>query len=807
MAEWLRLLGRITWNSMTKSLHTSIALLSATLIAFQLLLMQLFSIVQWFHFAFMVISIALLGFGASGTLIALARGKLTERAELLVPFFMILSGATLAWVVRLCQLDGIRFDSYLLFVERSQLAALALSSIVLFVPFFFGALAIGLVFVRHVEHIGSLYFANLLGSALGGAMAIGLLWLFSPQEATALLGLLPIGAGLLVSPGRVRARVVPFGLVATMVVMISVLVPLRLVPSQYKGVSRAMTLPDARIKLERHSPYGLVQVVSSSSLRFAPGLSPSYQDSVPRADAVFNNGDPIGSIIRASQDDRVHVLDYTTAGLPYAFGARSRVLVLGATTGMDVAHALSRGARTIDAVEPHDVLVSIMQNEFARETDSLFLRPEVALHVQDPRAYLRRDASTYDLILIPPLGVFGGNTGVYSFLEQYMLTKEAFREMWDHLTPDGVVSITCWLDQPPRNSLRACATIVEMVADAGISDPAGHIAAVRSWATLTFSVKRSSLTQSDTRRIREFCADRMFDPLLLPDLDPGERARFNQLSDSSLFSYIDAVMLDDRDATYEEYLFNIQPTTDDRPYFSQFLRLRGLSHLWHLYGRYGLPFLEIGSMLVVVTFLQLLVLALIFILLPLFKAVRHEKGKMWIMVYFGALGMGYMFVEMVFLQRFVLYLGHPLYAAAAVVCALLLTSGLGSMVSARIKVSQSALWKVAAVVAMILVAYGWALTWILRTAMTLPLEVKGPLAIVLIGLPGFVMGMPFPLGLRSIANRGQACIAWAWGINGCFSVVSTSLALVVAVGEGFFVVMLLAAVLYGVAAGASVVHR
>ncbi len=788
-----------------KPLHISLALLSATLLASQILLMQMFSIVQWFHFASMVISVALLGFGVGGTVLSLSRDRLTHRAEWLVPLFTILSGAFLPIAVRASQLEGVRFDSYLLFVEAGQLWALTLTYLFLMIPFFFGALALGIAFVRYVDQIGMLYCANLFGSGVGAVLSIGLLWVFPAQQAASVAALLPIGAGFVMLPPDRPGRIILTGLLGLSIAIIAYLFPVQLVPSQYKDLSRAMNLPGARVLLERNSPYGKIQVVSSPALRYAPGLSPTYRDSVPHGDAVLNNADAAGPILRRSRYASAHVLDYTTAGLPYATGMRERILVLGASTGVEVAHAFSKGVRTVTAVEPNSALVSIIQREYAGETDSLF--QHAGVHVTDPRAYLQTDTSSYDLIVLPTVGAFGGTTGLYALREQYLLTREAFGQMWDRLTPDGVVSVTLWADYPPRTTVRLHATIVEMLAGTKARNPADYIAAVRSWGTVTYILKRTPFTPDEVGAIRKFCARLSFDPLLLPGLDPRERARFNQLRDSTLFRYLDLIYGEKRDSLYRAYDFDIRPATDDQPYFSQFLRLASFPRLHQVFGASGLPFLEIGTMVVLVTLLQLIALAVLLILLPLIRVVRHEPGKVWILLYFGAIGLGYMCVEIVFIQRYVLYLGHPLYAAAAVIGSMLVVSGAGSFLSARLPGTKETIWKVAALVSLFLLAYGFFLTPLLRESIGMSLGGKVLVAFLLVAPPAFVMGMPFPLGLRYLGEGSHARIAWAWGVNGCFSVISTSLALLVAVGAGFLVVSICAAGLYGVAALTSVIRR
>ncbi|MEK7250224.1 MAG: spermidine synthase-like protein, partial [Bacteroidota bacterium] len=301
-------------------LLASVTLLSVALIAFQLVLMQILSIVQWYHFAYMVISVALLGFGASGSLIALAREWLLKREEYLLPLLMTLCGAAMAVAVRVSQSDAIRFDSYLLFVEGGQVRRLVLTYLTFFVPFFVGALALGLIFVRHVDRIGSVYFANLVGSGAGGLIALALLWLFMPQQLPSLVALLPIAAALFIIPSRQRSLLVLMAAVIAALAFYCIASSPQLNISDYKSIRRTLNLPDAKVVFERSSPHGLVQVVSSPALRYAPGLSLTYKDSVPSCAIVFNNGDWFGPLVAATVG--VQVLRSTTLSLPYMLKPR-----------------------------------------------------------------------------------------------------------------------------------------------------------------------------------------------------------------------------------------------------------------------------------------------------------------------------------------------------------------------------------------------------------------------------------------------------------------------------------------------------
>lgn len=784
-------------------LHTSIGALSAAVIAYQLILMHLLSIVQWYHFAYMVISVALLGFGASGTVIALARTWLLDRFESLVPALMMASGASMAWVFALSQTTVARFDSYLLFVDAAQIVSLFLSYLLFFIPFFFAALAIGLTLIKHVEEIGSYYFANLLGSGLGGLVALVLLWNIDAEQLPALAGLLAVVAGLLIIP-RQKARIpVALGIFALILVHVALLVRPELVLSQYKSLSRTLTLPDARIELERNSPQGLLQVVSSSALRFAPGLSLSDPIDIPAQWGVFNNGDWIGPVTAWTSEDSTHILDRTTSALPYVIRQRTSVLALNAGTGDAIAHALANGATRIVAVEPDANLVGLMRSELAGLTDSLFYWDEVTVHTLEPRAMLATDPSSYDVITIPAVGAFGGTVGLSAMQEQYLLTKQGLRAMWDRLSFTGALSITVWMDYPYRHILKMLASLDEVLEEAGVTNTTDHIAAVRSWGSVTIVAHRSAFTKDEVGRIRSFSNRLSFDPLLLPGLDVAERTEFNAVQDERFFDYVDQIFSSERDQFYEAYDFDIRPATDNQPYFSQFLRWRNLPQLLDQFGSRTFPFLEIGYLITGVTFIQILLAALLLIIIPLFRLGWRGDGKAWTISYFGGLGLGYLFVEIVLIQRFTLYLGHPIYATAAVLATLLICSGAGSLYSERLKPERRSVIRAAGFVALFLLPYVVFLTPLLKATIALPTITKVLVAFALIAPATFLMGIPFPVGLRFLSTRRDEQVPWAWGINGCFSVISTALAAILAVELGFVAVMLFAVAAYGFVAFAS----
>jgi spermidine synthase len=445
-------------------LHLALILLSAALIAFQLEQMQLLSLVQWHHFAYMIISVALLGFGASGTLIALCRSFLLRHLEWLLPVLMFGCAISMALALTIAQDMTNRFDICLLFVEPGQTALLLLSQCIYLLVFFLGALPLGLVFIGFSSRINSLYCANLVGSGIGGLSAVALMYFLLPQQLPALTALLPWAAGVLVISHTRRRPLLAGGALTLAVIAAVAYYPPQIHPSQYKDISRTLDLPGAEIAANQPSPYGLVQLVTAPFLRYAPGLSLTYEGEVPTVSgAVFSNGDWFGPV--GSGDSSF--LHATTAALPYAMAKRNQVLVLGAGTGTDIILALEKGAEKIMAVEPHQKATTIIA-ELDGITDKEPLHhPLVQRSFLSPRTWLALHRERYDLITLPTVGSFGGASGLFALQEQYLLTREAFFELWQHLSPDGVVLVSTWLDSPTRNPLRLAATIVETLEEVG----------------------------------------------------------------------------------------------------------------------------------------------------------------------------------------------------------------------------------------------------------------------------------------------------------------------------------------------------
>ncbi len=768
-----------------RRLALAVAAVSAAVIGFQIVVMQLLAAAQWQYFAALVISIALLGNGAAGTAVVLWRRPLRRLA--------------MAGSVRLAGVVG-RFDTYLLFLDPLQLALLAGAIGVYALPFFLAGLALTLAFDREVGRIGTLYGASLAGSAAGAAGVLALLWLLPPAALAGVLALLPLLAAWWLRPALAPGRLGAAAAAALAVPAAAIVWPAQPLPSQYKPIHAARLLPDARIVHGAHSPYGRLEVVRAPALRHAPGLSLRYPHEPPVRDVAFVDGQAFGTLLGREEPGAEHVLDHTTQALPYALRRPESVLVLDAATGADVSHALAQGARRVTAVEPNLAAVRLLRDRHPEWIDGLYRDPAVRVVVASARAWLGRDdGERHDLVVLPVLGSFGGGSGAQALRERYELTLEAFDAIWRRLADDGLLVLTVWDDQPPRLTLRALATLREGLKRQGIDDIRAHLAAVRSWGTMSFVVGTRPWSPRQVQAIRGFAAERGFDPLLLPGIDAAARDRFNRLADRSFLDRVDAIA-DGGGAREQSKLFDLRPTSDDRPYFEHFIRPSAWRELIATFGARELPYLEIGWVFALASFVQVTIAALLLIVAPLLRVGWKGTRRRWTLLYFAGTGIGFMAFEIVLMQRLTLLLGHPVFAAAAVLTALLLGSGLGSLVSSRIVPTPRRLAAIGSAVAALIVAYAGLLPPAADAAMGWPLAAKAVLVLALLAPPAFLMGMMFPLGLRRLAGSDDTHVAWACGIDHSLSVAAAAGAALLAAEAGFGAVMLGAALAYAAVA-------
>lgn len=804
---------------MTSPPLAAIALLSAAVLGYEILLMRLFSIILWHHFAYMMISVAMLGYGAAGTFVALAQRALLPRYELVFIAAAALFGITAVAGFLLAQ--RVAFDPLEMLWDPRQPLRLLIIYALLFVPFFCAATSICLSFARFADQPHRIYSFDILGAGAGSLGILAALFATTPSGALQWIGALGLAAAAVAGfRSGLRPRWLPAALLGV-ALLIAFGLPTdwtRLRPSEYKDLSQTLSIGGTRVVAERSSPIGLIDVVESLSIPFrhAPGLSLNAAMEPPPQLGVFVDGD--GPSALAQFDGRtepLEYLDYLTSALPYHLLDRPRVLVLGAGAGADVLQALYHRASAIDAVELNPQVLDLVEHQFADYSGRPYSAPAVRAHIGEARGFVAGHGDRYDLIQVALLDAFGASSaGLHALSESYLYTVEALDEYVGHLDPGGLLAITRWVNLPPRDVLKLFATAILTLERRGVVRPAQQLALIRGWKTATLVVKNGALTPADIAALKDFCRARSFDVAYYPGIEAAEANRYNVLPQSYFHDGAAALLGPERRAFFDRYKFNIVPATDDKPYFFHFFKWRTLPELLALKEQGGLPLLEWGYPVLVATLAQAVVASLVLILLPLWitargASQRDEAGwsRLRIAAYFTAIGFAFMFIEIAFIQKFLLFLSHPLYAVAVVLCAFLVFAGLGSRYSGRATASggtsfaRRVAWPIAGI-AVLASLYLIVLAAVFRQLMPLPDGFKIMISIGLIAPLAFAMGMPFPLGLARVAGRTRLLVPWAWGVNACASVVAAIVATLLAIHVGFGAVVLVAVFLYALAAAA-----
>jgi spermidine synthase len=795
---------------------------SFAVLAYEVLLMRLLTIIQWHHFAYMIISVALLGLGAGGTAVTVWRRPLVDRFHLVFQISAALLAVSMAAAFLLAQ--QVPLNPLEILWDRRQWGYLGATYLILFLPFFWAASCTVLTFARFPERIPSLYRFDLLGAAVGSLGIIGLLSLCDPLTCLKILGIPAMIAAALISldgtsrGGRLRAAAWLAAAVILPLAWPVEVMKLRL--SEYKGLSAALQVPGAEVVAERSGPLGWLTVVASPQVpfRYVPGLSLTCGNGEPPPQlAVFTDGDGLSPITHydPAKPQGLSYLDCTTSALPYHLLRQPRVLVIGAGGGADVLLGLHQGAATIDAVELDPNMIGLVERDFADFAGRLFDRDPVRIHRAEGRAFVTQTPKRYDLIQVSLLDSFAtAAAGSLGLSENYLYTVEAFQQYLRCIEDGGYLAITRWVKVPPRDSLKLFATALEALERSGVDQPERHLALIRSWKTTTLLVKRSALTLDDVTTIRGFCEARAFDTDYFAGIRAEQTNRFNLLERSYFYEGATALATTSRHEFLRRYKFAIDPATDDHPFFFQFFKWESLGELLSMEGRGGLPLLEWSYPILILTLGQALTASVVLILVPLglrrsLRRSRQHHGRL--IGFFGALGLAFLFVEMAFIQRFILFLGHPLYAVAVVLTGFLLFAGLGSRCSEilvdRLHTLNRAYGRRQGIllacggIVFLGVTYVVILPRILEPCLGLPVLIKIVITLFLIAPLAFCMGMPFPLGLAQAGEAAPDLLPWAWGINGCASVLSSILATILAMHYGFRMVVVAAVLLYVVAAG------
>lgn len=783
----------------------SVALISSAALGYEILLMRLFSIVQWHHFAYMIISLALLGFGASGTFISLARNTVAARFEVIY-----LGSAALFAVSSLASfLIASRFPFYpdAMLFDPAQWIILVTTYLLLALPFFFAANLIGLAFTRFARNITYVYASDLIGAGVGSVGVILLLFLVLPMTALKLIATLGFLAAA-AAAYEFRLGIRPAAAVGVLVAALWLLPVSQqtLHVSQYKGLSQALRIPGTSIEAESSSPLGLVTALTSREVPFrhAPGLSLAAVTEPPEQIGLFTDADNLSVINRF--DGTVAGLDYLdqlTTALPFHLSSPRNVLVLGAGGGTDVLQALTNDVEHVDAVELNPDIVRLLQEQYGEFSGHIYENARVDVHIAEARGFVARSETLYDLMVISLLDAYAA--GLYALSENYLYTVEALEQYFSALSPGGTLAISRWVKMPPRDTLKLFATAVESLRRAGFDNPGEHMVLIRGWQTSTLLVRRGAFSDADITALRTFCQQRLFDLAWYPGMKAEEANRYNLLRQPLFYETARALVGPEARSFIDSYKFNIEPATDDAPYFFHFFRWQVLPEILSLRGQGGLPLLEGGYLVLIATLVQAIIAGAVFVLLPVMLPVgrrladSHGVSRTRVFTYFLLLGLAFLFLEIAFMQKLILFLSHPLYAAAVVLTAFLVFAGLGSACGHWLtrRLPAATIVRAATLgIAALSLLYYLLLDSLLTPWLATPDAARIALTVLLIAPLAWLMGLPFPLALTRLGEEARELVPWAWAINGCLTVVGSILTVVLSMNLGFAVVMVFGVMTY-----------
>ncbi len=767
-----------------RALLAGIGLSSFAALLLELALTRLFSVILFYHFAFLAISIALLGLGAGGVCAYLQKNWLarfdTRRlASLLCVGNVIVLPIVLEIVLHVPVSLELSIGNFLRLTALYLVAA---------VPFFLTGLQFAVVFARESSHIPRLYGADLVGGAAACLAVVPLLnWLGAPNTILFAAVMSAIAAAVWASATAARWRI--SALAAALLILIAANYSGRLIDVIYaKGVLRDRSWVEfarwnaiSRVEVDRQGDAKAVVIDADASTYIMNADPKQWQDPDWRED-LMSPPPALASILR-----------------PHGTFA-----IIGPGGGVDVLRALVNGSPSVTGIEINPTIANtIMRGRYADYAYHLYERPEVHIHVTDGRSFLRGTEQHFDVVQMTLVDTWASTAaGAFALSENSLYTVEAFQEYFEHLKPGGIIAITRWEFREPREALRVVSVAMEALHHMGVTNTSGNFMVVsggeldEDGIPVVVLAKKTAFTPQEENTVRTHLdANPDLVSLYLPSQAGGNP--FSALIESNNPS-----------AFARQYAYNVAPVTDNSPFFFFTLKIGRMLHPQDM--EHGIDWkVNLGVAVLGMLLVISLLVVLAFLIVPLALRGGRRQQQPIRLLYFIAIGLGYILVEIAFIQRFVLFLGHPTYALTVVVFLLLLSSGGGSLASRKWMSQTARGWLPLVFVAAALLLYVFLLPGILHALVGLPFLAKLLVSGIILVPLGFAMGMPFPTGLRALASlpapefpapgisdANENAVEWAWAMNAGSSVLGSVLAMVIAIQFGLNVTLACGAAAY-----------
>ena len=779
----------------------AVFIVSLSALAYEILLARCFAVSQWHHLAFMVISVALFGFGASGTVLSLFDARRPgwerrmSRPESLGRLLCVFSFTAVAAFVLVNRLP---LDYARLPFQPVQALYLLTAFLALALPFGVAGTVVSVAYAAAAERTGRTYLATMGGSAVGALLPAAALP--SIGEGKLVLGvvLLPL---LIVFWAGGRANRAAALILAGGIALLPMVWPeaAQVTPSPYKGLSQVRRFPDTRVTETAHGMRGRIDRVESPYIRFAPGLSLTFTGRMPPQTAVFIDADSRVVLYDVETPADLEFARHSLLHAGYVIRPEpDEVLSIASDGGASAASALAGGAQTVSWVLGTPRLARMVRESYGIET-----------RVNGPRNALAGSRKRFSVIHFEHWGA--SLPGADALTQDHTVTVEGLSGALDRLEDSGLLVISRRLLLPPSDSLRVFGAALAALDRQGAERPADHLASLRSWDTYTLLVSKSPLSLDEIDRLRGFAGEMNFDLVHLPGLSESEANRFN-VHDAPYYFMAVREMIRARaegrlDRFYRDYPLDVAPQTDRRPFPGRFLKWGRLDEIHGSMGGRMYSLLLSGEIVVATVFAEAVIVSALLLGLPLIAVARRggadgrrdltpAKG-----LYFFGIGTGFMLVEMYFIHVWTLLLGHPLVSFTVVAAGMLVGSGLGGWICRD--------WTAGRIMPVLTGLLGLLIIlWIgaepmVRAALGWPIEARLLAGLAVLVPTGVVMGGPFVLGMRHLLGTPVGR-AYAWAQNGCASVMAAIASAQLAVSLGLPAVMAGAVAGYGLALGAAV---
>ncbi len=765
------------------SLLAGISLTSFSALLLELALTRLFSVVLFYHFAFLAISVALLGLGTGGVFAYLWRNWLKRFRTRGLASALCTVNAVLIFLA----LEVVLHVPVSLELSRWNFLRLTAIYLASAVPFFITGLICSVVFARETHHITRLYGADLLGGAIACLAVVPLLnWIGGPN-AILFAGLISALAGIVWADGRTGFRgrqYLPWMAVAVLSLLILLNHSGRLFDVIYaKGVRRSGSWVEfarwnaiSRVEVDRQGAAKAV-VIDADASTFIMSADPRQWRGTEWEKDLMSAPPALANVLRPHGD--------------YA--------IIGPGGGVDVLRAVANGSPNVTAIEINPIIATtVMRDRYADYSYHLYQRPEVHIHVTDGRSFIRNSHDQYDVIQMTLVDTWASTAaGAFALSENSLYTADAFREYFQHLKPDGMIAITRWEFRRPREALRVVSVAMEALHQLGVDHPESHFMVVsggeldEDGIPVVVLAKKSAFTDEEEDAVKKHL-DNYDDlkPLYLPS-DPRNNPFSTLIARNDPWRFA------------REYPYNVAPVSDNAPFF--FFTLKTAQVLGEEGLQQGIDWkVNLGVVVLGMVLLISIAAVLAFLIVPMLFSGRPTSRRWLSLFYFVAVGLGYILVEIAFIQRFVLFLGHPTYALTVVIFLLLLSSGAGSLLSRRWLERPAVVWVPLILLVGAICIYVFALPGLLTALVGLPFALKLVVSGLMLIPLGIAMGMPFPTGLRSLASSpvpefpsdSNNAVEWAWAMNAASSVLGSVLAMLIAIHWGLNVTLACGAVAY-----------